>query len=226
MKATFLAMTAVMVASACASGPVASATPLGAVAVSQAGSEPQSVVQAQARLDRARQNYQQAVGELARSLNLDMRAVEANRQDLSAIMPNFSDEEVQLRQRFGDGDRVGSWPQIRRLSLAWRASATPSQRLLSAARARSDAVLFSIMVTLRDGGATNGELLALWDEAAALDPRAFEAHIGASRAALAVGDHVRAATAADMALSAAGSAADRAEAGAARGRAKRVDRPR
>jgi capsid portal protein len=59
---------------------------------------------AQARLEIARRNYQDAVAQLARSLNLDMRAVEANRQDLNLVLPNFIDEEVQLRQRFGDGD--------------------------------------------------------------------------------------------------------------------------
>ena len=233
MRAIFLAMTAALAFCACASGPVASAAPPAATAELQTGSSSQNGAQtearlaqerlAQIRLERAREMYQAAVSELARSLNLDMGAVEAHRQDLGAILPDFSDEEVQLRQRFGDGDRVGSWPQIRRLSLAWRARATPSQRLLSAARARSDAVLFGIMVSLRDAGATNGELLALWDEAASLDPRAFEAHMGATRAALALGDRVRAAAAADMALSAVRSPRENTEATLARNRALRAN---
>jgi hypothetical protein len=214
MKATLLALTSALGLCACAIGPVASATP-------QAKATTQTTVQAQVQLDRARQNYQEAVSELARSLNLDLRAVEAHRRDLGTIMPDFSDEEVRLRQRFGDGDRIGAWPAMRQLSLAWRARATPDQRLLAAARARSDAVLFSVMVSARDVGATNGELAALWDEAAALDPLAFEAHMGASRAALTLGDRARAASAAEMALSAARSPADRAEASAARDMATR-----
>lgn len=215
MKAALLTLTAALALCACATGPATSATPQGDTAT-------QSVAQAQAQLDRARQSYQGAVSDLARSLNVDLRAVEAHRRDLGAIMLDFSDEEVRLRQRFGDGDRIGAWPAMRQLSLAWRARATPDQRLLAAARARSDAVLFSVMVSFSDVGATNGELAALWDEAAALDPLAFEAHVGASRAALALGDRARAALAADMALSAARSPADRAEANAARDRAKRA----
>jgi hypothetical protein len=98
---------------------------------------------------------------------------------------------------------VGTWPAIRQLSLAWRAQATPDQRLLSGARARSDAVLFETMVIARDIGATQGELLALWDEAAALDPLSFHAHMARSRTALAFGDKSRARYAAEMALLAA-----------------------
>jgi hypothetical protein len=214
MRATILAITGALALSACAIGSFASAAPQPVPAA-------QNVAQAQAQLDSARQNYQDAVSDLARSLNLDLRAVEAHRRDLGAVLPHFSDEEVRLRQRFGDGDRIGTWPAMRRLSLAWRARATPDQRLLAAARARSDAVLFSIMVSSRDAGATNGELAALWDEAAALDPLAFEAHMGASRAALALGDRAWAESAAQMALSAARTAADRAEASGARDRAAR-----
>ena len=218
MRTTF--WVSALVISICTTGPAVSApASLGTPVPDQSAAA--NATLAQARLETARQNYQEAVAELAASLNLDMRAVQAHREDLNVILPNFSDEEVRLRQRFGDGDRIASWPAIRQLTLAWRARATPDQRLLSAARARSDAILFAAMVGARDLGATNGELLAMWDEAAALDPSSFEAHMGRARAALALGDKARATRAAETALSAARSPADTAEASTARAMAMR-----
>jgi tetratricopeptide (TPR) repeat protein len=163
------------------------------------------------QLDRARQDAgsaQQALGDLTEQLNqaradfarrvAEVSAREgrlhtelaAYRVELQGLVNRASPEKLVALQRFADGDRVGAWPVIKDITDATRRARDLAAARANAADQRELARLRNIM---RDNGeATTQDVLALWDEAAALDDSDFWTQIERGRLAQILGNLQRA----------------------------------
>ena len=145
---------------------------------------------AQARLELARTTYETEVTTLAAAnLNL-VREIEALRANSIVQASRLTDEEVRQRQRFADGDAraLDIMEQLKKERLAARRQATEqAMRLDEAIEARDSARQFATAVGRGDPGRTSADVLARWDEAAALDPTDFWQHINRARLNVIIG---------------------------------------
>ena len=174
-----------------------------------------SSTQAQGRLEQARTAFDAEVTTLVAANQGLLREIEALRDSLKVTLPTLTDEEVRLRQRFADGDRVGTRAIMEKLDADWDAAVQLSleraqaelartTNLQRAARKRDAAQRAAVSVSKGDAGATSLQVLDLWDQAAALAPSDFWTHIERARLAQTIGNLPRARAAAEDGVRAAG----------------------
>ncbi len=149
-----------------------------------------------AELAAARADYVRLAAQLTdrnASIQADVAAYHAQVQVAAA---KASPEKLAALQRFADGDRLGAWPQI--AALAATEDKAPGATVASrAASLRQLAALRDVMRA--HGEATTADVLALYDQAADLDPSHFATHIARARLAHDLGDLARAKAAAEQA---------------------------
>jgi tetratricopeptide (TPR) repeat protein len=136
---------------------------------------------AQAELERARADYAQLVETIALRDAASRAEIEAYRAEARGLAAEASPERLAALQRFADGDRLGAWPVLEALRIAEDRAIEAASNARRAVRWRQDAELREIMRV--NGEATAADVLALWDEAARLDPRDFWTHIYRARLA-------------------------------------------
>ena len=153
--------------------------------------------QAQAALDACRTDY----ATLVESVELREAAarieVEAFRAEISGSVPQATPELLAAYQQFADGDRQSAWTTLETLLTARANARVAAARAVAAAEVRQIASLREIMRV--HGEATAAQVLALWDQAAELDPSSFWPHIYRARLRRASGDPSGAQTAAGQA---------------------------
>jgi tetratricopeptide (TPR) repeat protein len=153
---------------------------------------------ANAALATARQQYADTANQITRrdpSAQADAAAYHAQATSAAA---QASPAKLAALQRFADGDRTGAWPILQQLT-----TAETSQAGVSVGDQAGD---LRELASLRDvmrahGEATTADVLALYDQAAQLDPSDFKTQIQRARLANDLGDLRRARTAAEQALS-------------------------
>ncbi len=154
--------------------------------------------QANAALAQARADYAKLAGQLA-SHDPEVQAdVNAYHAQAEATAQSASPAKLAALQRFADGDRTGAWPVIE----AETNAAAKSQSV--AQQAKDERELAGLRDIMRaHGEATDADVLALYDKAAALDPSYFMVHIQRASLARDMGDLPRARAAAQQAIAAA-----------------------
>ncbi len=156
------------------------------------------VAGAAAALEKARADYAQLVQSIALRDAASRAEIEAYRAELRGLAASATPELLEAYQRFGDGDRVGAGPVIKALEQAQAAATMAAAGARAAVGLRRAAQSYEIM-RLR-GEATTADVLALWDEAARLDPKDFWTQIYRARLALPLGETSKALDAANLAL--------------------------
>jgi tetratricopeptide (TPR) repeat protein len=167
---------------------------------------------AQARLEAARQNFDAEAATLSAANQNLSREIAALRAGVLVRTSTLSDEEVRQRQRFADGDTraLDVMEALKKERLAARRQAAElAMRQEEASEARDSARNFAIAVGRGDPGRTSADVLARWDEAAALDPTDFWQHIERTRLNVTLGSSERAKQAAEQAMQAATTNRDR-----------------
>ena len=129
------------------------------------------VAGAQAELERARADYAQLVETIALRDAASRAEIEAYRAEAQGLAAEATPERLAALQRFADGDRVGAWPALETIRLAEDRAIEAASNTRRAVRWRQDAELRDIMRFNRE--ATTEQVLALWEQAAALDPTDF-----------------------------------------------------
>ena len=153
---------------------------------------------ANAALATARQDYEALAAKLGQRDPDAMSEAADYAATLQTVAAAASPEMVQALQRFADGDRTGAWPAI--AALAAQANAAPG--LTDAAKASGITQLAALRDIMRaHGEATTADVLALYDQSAALDPSVFSVQIARCKLANDLGDLARARAAAEAALS-------------------------
>ncbi len=155
------------------------------------------VAGAAAELEKARADYAQLVQTIALRDAASRAEIEAYRAEAQGLAAQATPERLAALQRFADGDRVGAWPVLEALRVAEDRAIEAASNARRAVRWRQDADLREIMRV--NGEASTADVLALWDEAARLDPRDFWTHIYRARLALPLGQTSKALEAAQMA---------------------------
>jgi tetratricopeptide (TPR) repeat protein len=153
---------------------------------------------AQAELEQARLQFATYVEEVA-ARDSGLRAeIEAYRAEARGLAQRASPELAAAYQRFADGDRVGAWPVIEQLTQA-QVRATMAAAGARAAVTVRDAAQARETMRLR-GEATAADVLALWRQAAQLDPSDAHTHLSIAAMAYETGDLTSSRTAAEAAL--------------------------
>jgi tetratricopeptide (TPR) repeat protein len=163
----------------------------------------------------ARADYAKLVAEVAgrdKSIQAELSAYRAETQNAVA---RASPEKLAALQRFADGDRVGAWPVLEELTQASVRARLAAAGAAAAVEMRELAHLRRIM--LERGEATTEDALRLFEQAAALDPTNFEAHLYRARLAQFLGDKRRALSAIEQAAATARDIAQMASAAAQAG---------
>jgi len=164
---------------------------------------------ANAQLAALRADYARLAAQVSRQDASIQTAVAAAQVEAEHVAAQASPEMAAALQRFADGDRVGAWPTILALSKAQAEAAGAT----TAARAASARELASLRDVMRaHGEAATADVLALYDQAAALAPNDFKLHIERARLANDLGDLPRARAAAELAVSVAVTDGERAAA--------------
>jgi tetratricopeptide (TPR) repeat protein len=119
--------------------------------------------------------------------------VNALRQQAQSVAAKASPQMLAALQRFADGDRVGAWPELQKLTEAEQAAAN----VTVADKARDLRQLASLRDVMRaHGEASSADVLALYDASVELDPTNVKAQLERARLARDVGDLTRARAAA------------------------------
>jgi tetratricopeptide (TPR) repeat protein len=163
--------------------------------------------QAKVALVLARADYARLAAQVAGRDPGAQAEIAAYRAQAQTITAQASPEKLAALQRFADGDRTGAWPLLASIAAAEDAApgATEAGR---ASNARQLAGLRDIMRA--HGEATNADVLALYDKAAALDPTNFKTQIERARLARDLGDLARARAAAQQAVAVSSNEGERA----------------
>jgi len=164
---------------------------------------------ANAQLAAARADYARLAAQLSRQDAAIQTTVAASQAEAEHVAAQASPEMAAALQRFADGDRVGAWPTILALSRA-QAEAPGATAAARAAGARELASLRDVMRA--HGEATTADVLALYDQAAALAPNDFKVQIQRARLTNDLGDLPRARAAAEQAIAVAATDGERAQA--------------
>jgi tetratricopeptide (TPR) repeat protein len=163
---------------------------------------------AQARLEAARLAFDAEVVMLTAANQGLVREIEALRADTILVAARLTDEEVRQRQRFADGDSR-ALDIMDQLATQREAAIDQAARQRRAESRRDIARQFSTAVGRGDPGRTSADVLARWDEAAALDASDFETHIERARLNVTLGSSDKAKLAAQQATQAATTDRDR-----------------
>lgn len=167
----------------------------------------QRVAGAEAALATARAEYATLCSQVtAREASL-LVEIEAYRAEAQGVVARATPERLQALARFADGDRVGAWPVIEELMQASVRARVAAAGAAAAREVREAADLRDIM--WRNGEATSVQVLALWDQAAQLDPRHLETHLRRANLLEGLGQLAQARAAAETALALAGNDQER-----------------
>lgn len=153
---------------------------------------------ARAALITERRSWAALVDSIARRTSVLRTELEHYRAELRGLVASASPEKLAALERFGDGDRVGAWPVIRDVTDASIKARAAAANEASAKDLRELAQLREVMRT--NGEATIADVLAILNEAVALNPSDPLAQALRTSAALRVGDVPTAETAARAAL--------------------------
>ena len=149
--------------------------------------------QVNASLESARADYERMAAQVVQhdpTVQIDVNAL---RQQAESVAAKASPQMVAALQRFADGDRVGAWPELQRLTEAEQSAAN----VTVADKARDLRQLASLRDVMRaHGEASSADVLALYDASVELDPTNVKAQLERARLARDVGDLSRARAAA------------------------------
>lgn len=159
------------------------------------------VAGALAELEKTRADYARLVESIALRDASSRAEIEAYRAEAQGLAAQATPELLEAYQRFADGDRVDAWPVIEARTQAQVRATMAVAGARAAVGVRNAALAREIMRI--NGEATTTDVLALWDQAAALDPSDFGTHIYRARLALPLGETAKALEAANLALQAA-----------------------
>jgi hypothetical protein len=152
---------------------------------------------ANAALAAARQDYSSLAQRITARDPATQADASAHQAEATTTAAQASPALAAALQRFADGDRTGAWPQIEQLTRAQ--AAAPGASVADQARALRE--LADLRDTMRaHGEATTADVMALYDQAAALDPTHFKTQIARARLAHDLGDLPKARAAAEQAL--------------------------
>lgn len=130
---------------------------------------------ARAELEQARAAYAQLVSNVALRDSASRVEIEAYRAEAQNLVQTASPELLDAYQRFADGDRRTAWPVIEALTQASVRATTAAANARSAAIVRNAA---QARETMRlNGEATIADVVALWNEAARLDPGDYNTQV-------------------------------------------------
>jgi tetratricopeptide (TPR) repeat protein len=146
--------------------------------------------QAQAALDACRLEFVRLVEEVPLHDAALRIEVEAFRAEVEGRLPEATPELVAAYREFADGDRTRAWRTLEHLLLAQANARRAAARAVAAGEVRQLAGLREVM--RRNGEATVADVLALWDQAAELDPGDFNTHLARARLAQDLNDLARA----------------------------------
>ena len=135
--------------------------------------------QAAAELGAARAEYLRLVESVPLRDALTRIEVEAFRAEVEGSIEGATPELVAAYQQFADGDRVSAWATLEPLLRARAEARLTAARAVAAGEIRQIASLREIMRV--SGEATAIEVLALWDQAAELDPHEYWTHLYRTR---------------------------------------------
>lgn len=156
------------------------------------------VAGADAALDAARRDYEALCSQVTtREASLHAE-IEAYRAEALGMATRATPERLAALARFADGDRVGAWPVIEELMQASVRARMAAAASAAAGEVREVAALREIMWL--NSEATSAQALALWDQAASLDPRHLDTHLRRARLLEDVGQIGQARTALNAAL--------------------------
>lgn len=142
--------------------------------------------QAQTALDAARDDYARLV-EAVPLHEAGLRVeVEAFRAEVEGRLPQATPEMLAAYQEFADGDRAAAWSTLEPLLRARANARVAAARAVAAGEVRQLAQLRGIM--RENGEATTRDVLALWRQAAELDPSDFMTAIQIARDLRELGD--------------------------------------
>lgn len=171
---------------------------------------------AEAELVAARTQFAALTSQLtAREASLRAE-IEAYRAEALNVAARASPERLTALQRFADGDRVGAWPVIEELTQASVRARMAAASSAAASEIREIAGLRDIMRV--NGEATSAQVLELWDQAGALDPRHLDTQLKRAILLLELGRLAEARTAANAGLTLAANDDQRASANTELGR--------
>ena len=163
---------------------------------------------ARKELDAARADYAKLAQALAAKDAEARTQIDAYRTEVEGVAADASPEKLAALQQFADGDRTGAWPILEALRQAKKNAIQAVANAKMAPDAREAA---GERLVMRDHGeATTADVLALYDEAAKLDPSNFEVQIQRAELAAEFGDVNRARAAAELAVATARTDPDRA----------------
>jgi len=163
--------------------------------------------QARAELTSARADYAKLAAQISQRDISAQPEIEAHHAEAQSTARQASPDMATALQRFADGDRVGAWPIIQ--SLVATQLAAPDAT--TASKAASTRMLADLRKEMRaHGEATTADVLALYDQAAAIDPSNFMLHLTRAELARDLGDLTRARATAQQAVSVAKNDSERA----------------
>mgnify|MGYP002400587407 CR=1 FL=1 len=154
-----------------------------------------------AALDSCRADFVRLVEEVRLRDAIVRIEVEAFRAELTGVLANATPDLLAAYQEFADGDRARAWTTLEALLRARVSAREAAAHAVAAAEIRQLARLRDIMRI--NGEATVADVLALWDQAASLEPSDVGTQVNRSYLALAIGNTARSRVAADAAVAAA-----------------------
>lgn len=128
-----------------------------------------------AALETARQRYIELVNEVSVADAIARLQIEAFRAEVQGVVAQATPELVSAYQAFADGDRASAWPALETLLRARATATLAAARAVAAVEVRQLAQLRDIMAS--HGEASHADSLAIWEQAAALDPQDFATQV-------------------------------------------------
>jgi tetratricopeptide (TPR) repeat protein len=162
--------------------------------------------QAREQLASARSDYAKLAAQITQRDISARSDIESYHAEAQTTAQQASPDMAAALQRFADGDRVGAWPIIQSLAAAQQAAPGAT----GASKAASIRMLADLRKEMRaHGEATTAEVLALYDQAATIDPSNFMLHLTRAELARDLGELTRARAAAQQAVSVASTEGER-----------------
>ncbi len=134
---------------------------------------------AQAALDDSRADFVRLVENVPLRDAATAIEIEAFRAEIEGRLPEATPDLMAAYQEFADGDRASAWITLEALLTARANARVAAARTIAGGEIRQLARLREIMRVQGEARAT--DVLALWDQAAALDPLHFWTHIHRAR---------------------------------------------